>query len=426
MSRGISTNRRVTNRVTCLRQNGIDFVCRYYSHTTQQTEKRITSPEAAAIVQAGMKIVTVYEDGPTNPGYFSRARGQADATHAHGAAQEIQQPAGSSIYFAVDFDATIADTNGRITEYFEGVKDGLTQAGSPDYEIGVYGSGRVCSRIKEDRNLAKYSWLAESTGWAGSSSYGTFNIKQIIATNDLCQLAGGVGGDYEDNIGTTDYGAFPLVTVGGGVPIPGEVARAGAPVGTERDGGGLFVNKLVGIAREQFETFHQFSENDPPLRSQIRRFWEEIGFTFPGIETPWSAVFISWCVKTAGATDSEFRPSNAHSRFVFRAIQNQNQGVGVFRGRRLDEYRPAVGDILHNNRGGQSLTYDFAAAHEAYESHSAIIVELGSDADGPFVKTIGGNESDTIGLKRVPLTDDGFVKQRDQNPYICIIQDLKT
>src|SRR5437773_11279654 len=165
MSRGISTNRRVTNRVTCLRQNGIDFICRYYSHATKSTEKRITSPEAAAIVQAGMKIVTVYEDGPTNPGYFSRARGQADATRAHAAAQEIQQPAGSAIYFAVDFDASIADTNGRITEYFQGVKDGLTQAGSPDYEIGVYGSGRVCSRIKEDRNLAKYSWLAESTGW---------------------------------------------------------------------------------------------------------------------------------------------------------------------------------------------------------------------------------------------------------------------
>jgi Rv2525c-like, glycoside hydrolase-like domain/Uncharacterized protein conserved in bacteria (DUF2272) len=412
MSRGISTNRRVTNRVTCLQQHGIDFVCRYYSHTTQQAEKRITPPEADAIVQAGMNIVTVYEDGPTNPGYFSRGRGQRDATHAHAAAQEIQQPAGSAIYFAVDFDANIADTNGPITEYFEGVKDGLTQAGGPDYEIGVYGSGRVCSRIKEDRNLVKYSWLAESTGWAGSGSYATFNIKQIIATNDLCQLDGGVGGDYEDNISTTDYGAFPLVTVGGGVPTPGEAS--------------LFVNELVGIAREQFETFHQFSENDPPLRSQIRRFWEEIGFTFPGVETPWSAVLISWCVKTAGATESEFRPSTAHSRFVFRAIQNQNQGVGVFRGRRLDEYRPAVGDILHNNRGGQRLTYDFAAAHEAYESHSAIIVELGSNAEGPFAKTIGGNEGDTIGLKRVPLTDDGFVKQRDANPYICIIQDLKT
>ena len=166
MSRGISTNRRVTNRVTCLRQHGIDFVCRYYSSTTKQAEKRITPSEASAIVQAGMKIVTVYEDGPTNPGYFSRARGQADATRAHAAAQEIQQLAGSAIYFAVDFDASIGETNGRITEYFEGVKDGLTQAGGLDYEIGVYGSGRVCLRIKEDRNLAKYSWLVESH-WMG-------------------------------------------------------------------------------------------------------------------------------------------------------------------------------------------------------------------------------------------------------------------
>jgi hypothetical protein len=425
MSRGISTNRRVTNRAACLRQQGIDFVCRYYSHTTQQPEKRITPAEAAAIIQAGMKIVTVYEDGPTNPGYFSRARGQTDATHAHAAAQEIGQPAGSAIYFAVDFDASSGTTDGPITDYFEGVKDGLAQAGAPGYEIGVYGSGRVCTRIKEQRNLAKYSWLAESTGWAGSGSYSTFNIKQIIATHDLCQLDGGVGGDYEDNVSTSDFGAFAGTSVTGG-GTPPVIAGGGPPAGGGAPGGGTYVKELVRIAREQFDSFHEFSEDESPLRQQIRRYWEGIGFEFPGVATAWSAVFISWCVRTAGASDTEFRVSSAHSRFVFRAIQNQNQGVGVFRGRRLEEYRPAIGDILHNNRGGQNLKYDFAAAHEGYESHSAIIVESGSDSAGPFVKTIGGNENNTVGLKRVALTADGFVKQRDPNPYICIIQDLKT
>lgn len=96
--------------------------------------------------------------------------------------------------------------------------------------------------------------------------------------------------------------------------------------------------------------------------------------------------------------------------------------TGVFRGQRITEYRPKLGDILHNNRGGQTLDYDFAAAHEAYESHSAVIVDVGSD----FVRTIGGNEDDSIRVRRVPLKAEGFIKQRTQNPYISLIENLKT
>src|SRR5207244_3354065 len=73
--KGISTNRRTTNHVACLRHAGIDFIARYYSTTTHQTEKRLTLSEAQAISAAGMTIVAVYEDGPTNVGYFSTSRG---------------------------------------------------------------------------------------------------------------------------------------------------------------------------------------------------------------------------------------------------------------------------------------------------------------------------------------------------------------
>lgn len=54
MSKGISTNRSVTQRAACLRQAGETFVCRYYSTTTHDNEKRLTGPEAQAISAAGM------------------------------------------------------------------------------------------------------------------------------------------------------------------------------------------------------------------------------------------------------------------------------------------------------------------------------------------------------------------------------------
>jgi hypothetical protein len=418
MSKGISTNSRVTDLVRCLRDEEIEFVCRYYSRTTAQPEKRLTPTEAAAIIGERMRIVAVYEDGPTSATYFSRERGRLDGAGAFRFAQEIHQPGGSAIYFAVDYDATASTTNGRITEYFEGVEEALA-AGETEYDIGVYGSGRVCARIKEETHLAKYSWLAESTGWAGSSSYRTWNIKQSIASDRLCGLG---RDDYEDNETVEAFGAFPAESA-----EPKRLRDGDGPGGQEANGDAAsdYVTHLAAVARKQFTDFHEFDENDPPLRAQIRRYWEGIGFEFPGVSTAWSAVFVSWCTRTAGATQDEFKVSTAHSRFVFWAIQNQLNTRGLFRGHPLTDHRPALGDILQNNRGGQSLTYDFARAHEAYESHSAIVVEVGADRDGRFVRTVGGNESISVGLKRVPLTSDGFVQQRDSNPFICIIQNLK-
>ena len=71
------------------------------------------------------------------------------------------------------------------------------------------------------------------------------------------------------------------------------------------------------------------------------------------------------------------------------------------------------------------MTYGFAATHEAYTSHSAVVVERGSDARGEYVITVGGNEGNTIGRKRVDLHPDGFIVQRAIEPYICVIQCLK-
>jgi len=208
---------------------------------------------------------------------------------------------------------------------------------------------------------------------------------------------------------------------------PNPPAAANAPAQPPPNGTSpsTYVTALVALARKQYDDFDQFTEDDPPLRAQIRRYWEGIGFDFPGISTPWSAVFVSWCMRTAGASPDQFKVSTAHSRFVFWAIQNQLNNRGFFRGHPLTNHPPALGDIIQNNRGGQSLTYDFARAHEGYESHSAIVVEVGSDSAGKFARTVGGNENNSVGLKRVSLTSAGFIQQRPSNPFICVIQNLK-
>jgi hypothetical protein len=186
-----------------------------------------------------------------------------------------------------------------------------------------------------------------------------------------------------------------------------------------------YAKKLAATAIGQYNRYHEYSESDPELSAQNKRYWQDLGFDFPGVKTAWSAVFVSWCVKKAGATGKEFAFAAAHAKFVKAAIQNALKGVGVFRGLQIDQYAPQVGDIVQNNRSGNKFTYDFARTHSAYESHSAIVVEVGVDHDGQYLMTIGGNESDSVRRKRIRLNNKGLIIQRKLNPYICVIQDLK-
>jgi len=168
-----------------------------------------------------------------------------------------------------------------------------------------------------------------------------------------------------------------------------------------------FTDSLCEVTLSLWTPLHGIDENNEPLRSQIEDFWTELGFSFPGVETPWSAVFVSYCVKKAGAIAGEFEFAAAHSVFVHKAINHP----AAFEGLPIGGNAVSVGDIIQNNRGGTHHTFAFAKVHSAYASHSAIVVSCGEDANGKFAVTIGGNEGDSIRKKIVRLNEDGSIQQ---------------
>lgn len=186
-----------------------------------------------------------------------------------------------------------------------------------------------------------------------------------------------------------------------------------------------FAARLAAIAQREYDDYHIYDENDPALAQRIKHYWDTLGFAFPGVGTAWSAVFVSYCVKVAGATSAEFEFAAAHSIFVHKAIQNRDNSVGVFRAYDIPEESARVGDIIQNNRGGSSHDYSFARTNTAYISHSVIVVARGADAHGKFAITVGGNESDSVRRQIVRLNDDGSVTQKPNHYYICLIKDLK-
>src|ERR1700726_470019 len=179
-----------------LRGSRIDFVARYYRDPTSSLPA-LSPQEARKLASLGLKIVAVWEQNSPDPENLSYSSGYSDAFSAYGQAKTIGQPAGSAIYFAIDFNAHELEP---AKEYFRGIAAGLTAArgGRAEYEVGVYGSGAVCVATKR-AGLARYSWLAMATSWDGSLDYNDWNIKQGEALpfsfdNDSDEVRGDYGG----------------------------------------------------------------------------------------------------------------------------------------------------------------------------------------------------------------------------------------
>jgi hypothetical protein len=184
-----------------IKNNGLDFVARYYRKPDSRWPA-LSANEARVLSAMGLNVVAVWESYSHKRDYFTYGRGYWDAVAAARQAKGVGQPAGSAIYFAVDFDATTADMY-PIDQYFRGITAGLaaSSGGTPEYKVGVYGSGAVCDAVKRAR-LAQYAWLSNSTGWAGRG-FGGWNIRQGRPYANL-------GFNHDSNEARDDYGGFRL------------------------------------------------------------------------------------------------------------------------------------------------------------------------------------------------------------------------
>ena len=178
---GVKAPFELTQHAIAIKQQGIDFAIRYYSH---QAGKNLSLAEARALTDAGIQIGVVWETAGAHLNYFSRAQGLADGAAAYLMAQTvITQPSGSAIYFAVDFNPGSDEIEGAVTRYFEGVNQAFRAAwpGEPQYQVGVYGSGACCQAMI-GAGLASLGWLSAPVEFLGSADYLGYNLKQLAAT----------------------------------------------------------------------------------------------------------------------------------------------------------------------------------------------------------------------------------------------------
>jgi hypothetical protein len=124
-----------------LRSMGMSFVGRYLGPASWG--KTITRSEADALLAAGLSILLCYETSAERM-RGGAAAGEIDGLNARNYAQDLGLPAGTTIYFACDYNAPTGDLI-LCESYIRAAQAALGGI----YEAGVYGPEKVVSFLSE-------------------------------------------------------------------------------------------------------------------------------------------------------------------------------------------------------------------------------------------------------------------------------------
>jgi hypothetical protein len=126
----------------------------------------------------------------------------------------------------------------------------------------------------------------------------------------------------------------------------------------------------------------------------------------------WSAVGISYFMKTAGFNKTEFPFSSNHSKFIrhFISARGNNHANAAYWGYRMSEPAPAieVGDLIGYGRG-EGMTQEKANrlfdSASSYKSHTDVVVSVRAGE----IDVIGANVMDSVTKKTLRLDSNGRV-----------------
>jgi peptidoglycan hydrolase-like protein with peptidoglycan-binding domain len=186
-----------------------------------------------------------------------------------------------------------------------------------------------------------------------------------------------------------------------------------------------FRQRIVRIANQELARWGRgrIKETDPRIRRVLQDYWKtgtgadysdaQLGDSSFQTDHPWSAAFISWVMKTAGAGPA-FKYSSAHSTYTRWAKDNRvGNADNPFKAYRTTEIVPQVGDIICRSRAGSGANYD--NIRPGMKTHCDIVTEV---RPGGLI-AIGGNVANSVSQKT--LRTDAGGRLADPN-YFAVIR----
>jgi flagellum-specific peptidoglycan hydrolase FlgJ len=186
-----------------------------------------------------------------------------------------------------------------------------------------------------------------------------------------------------------------------------------------------FRQKIVSLANQEHARWGNgaIKETDPRTRRVLQDYWKtgasvsysEDQLGNPAFQSahPWSAAFISWVMKTAGAGDA-FKYSASHSVYTRAAKDNRiANSNNPFKAYRIAELAPQVGDLICKSRAGSGATYD--NIRPGMTTHCDIVTEVRPRS----VLAVGGNVRNSVAQKTVRTHPNGQIAEPN---YFAVIR----
>ena len=169
--------------------------------------------------------------------------------------------------------------------------------------------------------------------------------------------------------------------------------------------------------------------------SRVRRYWHE-GLGVAGrpsrdgidIDTaartePWSAVFVSWLMRSAGVAETSFPATDRHADYLRAASQGpqfealSSDAVALSRGDLICAPRDSSREPGWIRLQSMRLVADLEVLRA---SHCDLVV--GIDRRNREARLIGGNVADSVAMTRVSLTADGRAIRTLERPFFVLLR----
>jgi LysM repeat protein len=214
--------------------SGYRFMCRYLSWLPNG--KVITVAEYQQLLAKGFEVALNWEYGAKDQ-LGAAASGKLHAAEAVRQARALGYPAGKTIYFSADFDATEAQ-QAPINAYMAAAKAILHAAG---YRIGIYGGFYVVKRAF-DAGVTDDGW--QTYGWSG----GQWDSRAAIRQDHNEIQCGGADCDHNTRVGATYLAGGHSAAPAPPPPAPHPPAPTPPPPSTARTYTVQSGDSLSGIA----------------------------------------------------------------------------------------------------------------------------------------------------------------------------------
>jgi len=206
---------------------------------------------------------------------------------------------------------------------------------------------------------------------------------------------------------------------------------AGTAIAEERRWTRADGSKLVESNASQLAILEDYWKAVPGFSSQAAAHARAVESSQDKVGAEWSAAFICYVMKTAGVTAAHgFGFGGAHIHYIVAALRNRERSDTakpfwlVDSIEILAEATPQPGDLLCFNRKprGEAMTnHSYSSLRRDFwdsghqnvtpsgKSHCALVVRTGRDERGNFVETIGGNEEQSVRVRRVQCCANGGI-----------------